>query len=228
MFRRGFKYGMILQFAIGPVSLLVFKTAGTAGFVMGLVVVLAAALVDAAFIAIAGAGAILFLTKDKVQVAARIISGIVLILFGVITILGVFNISVFSGIQFFSEMKTQNVFLQGILLTASNPMTILFWNSLITSQAQRHKMNRRQLFLFGSGCVLSTVIFLTATAGIGSVADQYLPAVVTLILNVLIGLVLIGYGVYTMNKKKSSLSVNNVKNEVTGEVVPQESESVPS
>lgn len=219
---------MILQFAIGPVSLLVFKTAGSAGFVMGLVVVLAAALVDAAFIAIAGAGVILFLTKENVQVAVRIISGIVLSLFGVITILGVFNISVFDGIQLFSEMKTQNVFFQGVLLTASNPMTILFWNSLLTSQSQRHKMNRRQMFLFGSGCVLSTVFFLTLTAGVGSVVDQYLPPFVTLILNVLIGLVLIGYGLYTMTKKKSSLPARNAKNDMSGEVYPQESESASS
>ena len=72
MFGKGFKYGMLLQLAVGPVSLLVFKTSGTAGFGMGLVLVIAVALVDAAYITVAGAGAVYFLKNEKIQQVLKI------------------------------------------------------------------------------------------------------------------------------------------------------------
>jgi len=201
MFVKGFKYGMLIQLAIGPVSLLVFKTAGEAGFGMGLVLVFAVALVDAIFIAMAGAGAVYFLKKEKTQEIFKIISCVVLVLFGVITILGAFDIQVMPGIGLFSGTNTGNVFLQGFLLTASNPLTILFWNSLITAQTRRQKMDTWHLFIFGTGCVLSTVVFLTAVAAAGSTVNQFLPETVTRVLNVLIGLVLIGYGAVLLAQK---------------------------
>jgi len=204
MFGKGFKYGMLLQLAVGPVSLLVFKTAGAAGFGMGLVLVIAVALVDAVFIAIAGAGAVYFLKNEKIQRTFKIISCLVLAIFGINMILGAFDISLVSGISLFSEVKPESIFLQGVLLTASNPMTILFWNSLITAQTRRHKMNSRHIFYFGTGCVLSTVVFLTFVAATGSMLNRFLPDTLTRALNVLIGLVLIGYGVVLMRQKKAN------------------------
>lgn len=202
MFGKGFKYGMLLQLAVGPVSLLVFKTAGAAGFGMGLVVVLAVALVDAAYIAIAGAGAVYFLKSEKIQYAFKIISCAVLAIFGIITILGAFDINPLPGVDLFSGVKTGNIFLQGLVISASNPLTILFWNSIITSQTSRQKMNSRHIFLFGTGCVFSTLVFLTVLAAAGSMINRFLPAVVMSILNVMIGIVLIGYGIVIMMRKR--------------------------
>ena len=43
---RGFKFGMILQIAIGPICIFIFQTACKYGFFMGEMVVLDAVLVD--------------------------------------------------------------------------------------------------------------------------------------------------------------------------------------
>ena len=43
---RGFKFGMILQIAIGPICIFIFQTACKYGFFMGEMGVLAAVLVD--------------------------------------------------------------------------------------------------------------------------------------------------------------------------------------
>lgn len=202
MFGKGFKYGMFLQLAVGPVSLLVFRTAGTAGFGIGLVLVIAVALVDAFYIAVAGAGAVYFLKNAKVQRVFLIISCTVLAIFGVYTILGAFDISFLPGIGLFSGVKSESVFLQGVLLTASNPMTILFWNSILTAQTRRETMNNRHIFFFGTGCVLSTVVFLTVVAAAGSMINRFLPDTLIRALHVLIGLVLIGYGVILLVRRK--------------------------
>lgn len=202
MFGKGFKYGMLLQLAVGPVSLLVFKTSGTAGFGMGLVLVIAVALVDAAYITVAGAGAVYFLRNENIQKTLKIISCFVLALFGINMILGAFDVFILPGAGLLSGLEPEDVFLQGVLLTASNPLTILFWNSVISAQSGRHKMNSRHIFLFGTGCVLSTVVFLTMVAAAGSMINRFLPDTLSRALNVMIGLVLIGYGVILFAKKK--------------------------
>ncbi len=204
MLGKGFRYGMFVQLAIGPVSLLVFRTSGSAGFGMGLILVLAVALVDAFFIAIAGAGSVLFLKKENIQGAFIIFSSVVLALFGLYTVLGAFNISMLPGIKLFSGVNSGSVFLQGVLLTASNPMTILFWNSILTAQTKRETMNSRHIFFFGTGCVLSTVVFLTIVAAIGSMVNRFLPDSVIRILNVLIGLSLIVYSAVLLMQKRRS------------------------
>lgn len=47
MIYRGFKFGMILQLAVGPMCLMVFNTSATYGFLMGLSLVLAISLLIA-------------------------------------------------------------------------------------------------------------------------------------------------------------------------------------
>jgi len=110
--------------------------------------------------------------------------------------------NILPGAGLLSGLEPENIFLQGVLLTASNPLTILFWNSVISAQSSRHKMNSRHIFLFGTGCVLSTVVFLAMVAAAGSVINRFLPDILSRALNVMIGLVLIGYGVILFAKKK--------------------------
>lgn len=211
MFGKGFKYGMLVQLAIGPVSLLVFKTAGSSGFGMGLVLVLAVALVDAAFIAIASMGSVYLLKRENVQAAFKVISSLILILFGVTTILGAFDLSILPEIRLFSGGSSGGVFLEGILLTASNPLTILFWHSIISSQVNREKMSTGKIFLFGSGCVMSTVVFLTFISALGTFVDRFLPESVTMILNIAVGFALIGYGISLMIRRRMESRVEVAK-----------------
>jgi len=211
MFGKGFKYGMLVQLAIGPVSLLVFKTAGSSGFGMGLVLVLAVALVDAAFIAIASLGSVYLLKRENVQAAFKAISSLILILFGVSTILGAFNLSVLPEISLFSGSSSGSVFLEGVLLTASNPLTILFWHSIISSQVTREKMSKGKIFLFGTGCVMSTVVFLTFISALGTFVDRFLPESVTMILNIAVGFALVGYGISLMIRRRMESRVEVAK-----------------
>jgi len=203
MFRRGFKLGMLLQLMVGPISLLVFKTAGAGGLRPAFAVVLAVTLADAAFIAAAGAGTVYFLSRPGVQETFRIISCVVLVLFGIHTVLSVFGLPLLPEIRMFSGAQAGNAFLQGIVLSVSNPLTVLFWNSLFAAESARHRMTRRHMFLFGAGCVLSTVVFLSFVAAVGNLSGRYLPETVTGALNIVIGLALIGYGIALLAKRKA-------------------------
>ncbi|WP_409228747.1 LysE family transporter, partial [Gudongella sp. SC589] len=62
----GFRFGMILQLAIGPISLLVLQTAITRGLSQAMLGVLGVTLVDAVFViaAILGLGAVINKNKN--------------------------------------------------------------------------------------------------------------------------------------------------------------------
>lgn len=187
MIAKGFRFGMLLQFSIGPVCLFVFNTAGTQGFCTGLLAVLAAALTDALFILFAGTGVSAVLRRQGMQNAARIFGFAVLTLFAVNIALSAWGLSPLSALRLFTVVPTGPVFLQGMLVTGANPLTILFWSGVFSAEAADRNLNRRQLALFGAGCVLSTLAFLTVIAGLGSLLHQFLPKSVTQWLNLIVG-----------------------------------------
>ena len=95
----GLRFGMLLQIAIGPMCLMVFNTAKNAGFGVAMSLVLAVALVDAFYIALASIGVSKLLEKDSVKKVFKVVGALVLILFGLNIILGVFGINLIPGLN---------------------------------------------------------------------------------------------------------------------------------
>ncbi|MBE0601558.1 MAG: LysE family transporter, partial [Firmicutes bacterium] len=76
-----------------------------------------------------------------------------------------------------------------------------FWGGVFTAQIARHHWNRRQLALFATGCVLSTLLSLFLVADVGSGVSGFLPEIAIKILNGLVGAALIAYGIRLLMKK---------------------------
>lgn len=72
----GLKFGMLLQFAVGPMCLMVFNTAQNTGFLVSLSLVIAIALVDAFYILLASLGASKLLSNKKVEKIVKIIGSL--------------------------------------------------------------------------------------------------------------------------------------------------------
>jgi len=202
MIFKGLRFGMLLQLAIGPMCLMVFNTSASHGFVYGVCLMAAVALIDALYIALSCAGAAAVVSRPKVKSAVKLASGLVLALFGANTIAGAFGFSLLPDIAFFSAESSRNLFIQGLLLAASNPLTIVFWSGMFSAQMIENQWNRKQLFFFASGCVLSTVIFLTFISFLGSAASGFLPRAALQALNVIVGSFLIFFGVRLVIKKE--------------------------
>lgn len=201
MVLKGLKFGMLLQLAVGPMCLMVFKTSSSLGVFSGLLLVLAIALVDAIYITLAGCGASAFLENEKIKKGIKIFGFLVLVLFGLNTILSVFQLSILPSIHLFDVKNVNSMFLQGLLLTASNPLTIIFWSGVFSAQIADYKLNKKQIVQFGFGCVLATILFLTFIAILGSVLNKFLPTTFVNILNIMIGAILIAFGVKLLIKK---------------------------
>jgi len=195
----GLKFGMLLQIAIGPMCLMVFNTAKNAGFKVAMALVLAIALVDAFYIMLAGIGVSRMLENDRVKKVFKIVGSLVLIVFGLNIILNVFGINIIPGMDLVPT--SSNIFIQGLVMTLSNPLTIVFWGAVLTAKIIEDKMEKDELAVFSVGLVSATVFFMTAVAGLGTVLSGFIPKNVSDVLNVLVGLLIIYFGVKMYLKK---------------------------
>jgi len=198
MVLKGFCLGMIFQIAVGPLSLFIFQTAVTSGFFTAMIGVLGVVIVDALYIlaAIFGIGIIIGKYKNLKKMI-KYFGSIVLIVFGISIILEVFGFSLIPSLNFLSKQSMESIFLKVLVLTLSNPLTILFWVVVFSTKLSEANMNRKDMYYFGLGAVLATISFLTLVSITGIFVNNFLNPVVLKILNIIVGLVLIVFGLKT-------------------------------
>lgn len=204
MVAKGFRLGMLLQLSIGPVFMLVFHAAGTSGFLSGLAVVLAATMVDLFYMSVAGTGVVSLLKKTKIFRIFKIFGFGVLFIFGIHTITNALHHPLLPEINLFSSINSRSYFLQGILVTASNPLTILFWSGVYSLEAAKQNFNKKQLISFATGCVLATILFLTTVSATGSLFNIFFSPLIITCLNIIVGIILILLSFQFLFKKKAA------------------------
>ncbi len=198
----GIRFGMILQFIIGPMCMLVFHTSKNNGFFFTIPLILVIASVDAFYIFLASIGVSKLLENKKIERFLRFFGSSLLIIFGISTILNAFEISIIPGIEI--HPTTQNIIIQGLFLALSNPITIMFWGSVLTTKIIEDKMKKKDLFIFCIGLVSATIIFQTGIAMIGSLLSKFIPELLSRLLNISVGIFLIYYGIDRFNNNEKN------------------------
>lgn len=198
---KGFKFGMLLQLSIGPVCLFIFQTAASTGFLSAQAAVLGVVSIDALFIAAAIFGVSKLIETKNVQPLLKIFGAVVLCLFGLHTILSVFGLPLLPSLHF-AGANSHSSFLYALILTASNPLTIVFWAGVFSSKLAEVSMPRAGAYAYGLGAALSTLFFLSLIAALGSLVSAFLPSAAIRLLNLAVGALLIGFGVNMLLKRK--------------------------
>ena len=194
MMFQGLRFGLLLQLAVGPICLLLLNTAARLGFAATLPLIAAVTLADALYVFLSCLGAAAVINHKRVKAAVRAVGSLVLAAFGLDMLLGAFGYTLLPGIRLFSAQDGGSLFMTGLLMTLSNPLTILFWSGILSAKVAENHWNKEELAPFAAGCVLATVVFLTPAAYIASLAGGVLPPVVIAVLNGLVGAALIFYG----------------------------------
>ena len=190
----GIKFGILLQLAIGPMCLMTFNTAMSDGFGRGMIVVAGIAVVDVFYMILTGLGVSRLMKSDKIQKGMKLFGCIVLVLFGLNIIMAVFGASLLPGISIFSAAESDSLFFQCVFLTASNPLTIIFFSGIFSTQVAENNYNSRELFYFGAGVMISTLVFLTGVSLLGTVLSGFIPEAAVKALNFAVGIFLIYFG----------------------------------
>lgn len=193
---QGFKFGMLLQFAVGPICFFIFQIASSRGFYAAETGVLGVVIIDGLYIlaAILGIGAII--DKKEIRYGLKIFGSIILFIFGLSMVLSQFSIEFLPSFSMQNDMSANSVFLQSIILTASSPLTILFWAGVFSTKIAEEGIKRKEIYGFGFGALLSTMFFLTLIAFLGSLIKDFFPSVVVIQgLNLSVGFLLLCFGV---------------------------------
>lgn len=202
MIFKGFKLGLLLQVAVGPVFLFVLKTATESGILAAEAAVLGATMVDALFVTLAILGIGKVLDKPKYQSMLKIFGSMILFYFGLGMSLGVFNIHIIPGLSgLVSSANITNAFIYSVVLTCSSPLTILFWTGVFASKMTHEGYSKTEMKLLGLGAVLTTLVFLGIVALIAGLLKPLITPTIINALNFTVGLVLIGFSIKMLLKK---------------------------
>ncbi|WP_178025247.1 LysE family transporter [uncultured Paenibacillus sp.] len=204
MLIRGFRFGMLLQLAVGPVCLYIFQTGSLHGFWTAEAGVLGATLVDGMYMLAAMLGLTSLLDRKRIRPVVHWFGSAVLGLFGISAILGAFHIAILPSFSLSEWSGEENAWAYVTLLTASNPLTILFWAGVFTSKITETGLGRIDISRFALGALTATFAFLTLVALVGSLANAFLPPRLSQVLNVLVGFVLLAFALrMAVTRRKS-------------------------
>lgn len=200
---------MLLQFAIGPVCLFIFKTAALNGFYTGEIGVLGVTSVDGIFIIAAILGIASIIDRNNIKLYLKIFGSIILFLFGFSTVLDQFKFNFIPNVNINHIFNSDNVFISSVIIAASNPLTIIFWAGIFSTKIVEEDIKKQDIYLFGFGSVLSTIFFLSLINLIGSFTRRFLPNKIIRLLNIVVGILLIYFGIRMV--LKSFFKKQNVK-----------------
>lgn len=217
VFVNGFFTGLVLQLAIGPIFFFIINIALQKTILDGLSAALAVTIVDYIYIILAILGVGKLLEKKRIKDVLGISGAVVLALFGVIMVLSVNNTDTGSISGTAGGTDYLSSFLSAFLLTISSPLTIVFWTSLFSAKAVEKGYTKQQLKVFGFSAGLTTIIFLGISVVVFSLLKASIPLTLIKVLNVLVGVLLILYGIIRFVK-----SIKNYGNELVPGSVPLE------
>ena len=202
MLFKGFRFGMLLQLAVGPVALFIFQVAALSGVQAAYTGVMGAVVVDGIFIVAAIMGIAAIIEKRQAAFILKVFGALILIVFGLSTLLGIFGFSFIPSLNLAQSADTGTVFKRAVLITASSPLTILFWAGVFSAKVAEEKMARNEIYIFGIGALLSTIFFLSVVVIFGNFSGKFLPDFAISLMNAIVGLLLIFFGVKMFFKKE--------------------------
>lgn len=199
IFINGLTTGLFLQLAIGPVFFFIISLALQKTVYDGAVAVLAVTLVDYFYILLSIVGIGKLLEHKKTKSIFGIVSSIVLIIFGAIIIKGIVNNDFSTAVEV-NSVNLLSSFFAVFILTISNPMTIIFFTGIFTAKAIEYNYTKKELYLYGFSVGLATAIFMGGSVILFSLVKETIPIILIQILNLVVGFVLICYGIIRIIK----------------------------
>ncbi len=193
IFKNGFLTGIILQLAIGPVFFYLTNLTLQRTIYDGLSGVVAVTLADYLFIALAIWGIGKFLERKNIKKISGFIGSAVLVIFGLFMI----NKAIMQGSFSAPDVNSINLissFTSTFILTVLSPLSVVFWTGIFVTKANEYNYSKKELILFGLSAGSATFAFMFTSVILVSLLKTTIPVWVFQISNIIVGLLLIGYG----------------------------------
>lgn len=186
----GFKFGLLLQVAVGPVFLYILNLSLSSSFLHTLNGIIGIVVADSFYIVLALFGMAKIFTKKNQNLLNKI-GSLILITFGLNLLLRNFNIPV-DDLLSNHKISLGSSFLNGIILTLSNPLSIVFWLGVFSERLGDNNFKENSFFAFGS--VLSTFVFLFCLSLISKIILPFISTWWLSKLNIFVGIFFLYFG----------------------------------
>lgn len=191
----GLATGMILQLAIGPIFLYVAGLTVQQSTADGIAAVIAVTVVDYLFIVMAILGVGKLLERERIKKAMGIGSSIVLMIFGFMMLYGGLSSASTAVASGGATGGLLSSFTKAFVLTASSPLTILFWTGIFTARSIEKGFNQKQLWVFGLAAGITTPLFLGSAVVVFALLRSTVSFSFAGWLNMGVGITLMSYGI---------------------------------
>lgn len=191
---QGIRFGLLLQLAVGPVCLFVFKTGADSGAMAALSAVCAVALVDTVYIGLAAIGVAQVVRGRNAERLLRVGGALVIAFFGADVLLSAIGYPLLPNLGMSTAMNPTSIpgtFQAALILTGGNPLTIVFWAGVFGAKISTGHMQPIDIGLFSFGCVVSTIVFLAVVGSAGAIAATFLTPLMIVALNLAVGSALV-------------------------------------
>ncbi|MCF8227624.1 MAG: LysE family translocator [Bacteroidales bacterium] len=190
--------GMTLAifFGFGPALFAEIQTSIHRGFWSGVQLAVGVFLSDVALVALSFFGAFKLLNKEENHLAFGIISGVILIIFGIVTYTRRVKIT---GNERVNDEDTPSVvtfILKGFFLNIANPFVWIFWMGVVVGFTAGSGKDEQNLLIFFSATLL-TVLIMDVLKCFGAYKiKKYLTSNLIEWVNRIAGIGLTGFGIF--------------------------------
>lgn len=190
--------GMTLAifFGFGPALFAEIQTSIHRGFVSGVLLALGVFLSDVALVALSFFGAIKLISTPENHLAFGIVSGVILIIFGIVTYTRRVKITGNDSVENGDAPGTVTLILKGFFLNIANPFVWIFWMGVVVGFTANYSQDVKTLLVFFSATLL-TVLIMDILKCFGAYKiKKYLTSNLIEWVNRIAGIGLTGFGIF--------------------------------
>ncbi|MBU1014289.1 MAG: LysE family translocator [Bacteroidetes bacterium] len=147
---------LAIFFGFGPALFALLQTTIHRGFLSGLLLAIGIFLSDLVLVALCFLGAIQIISKPENGLAFGIVSGIVLIIFGIVTYTRQSQLK--NGVDFNTKTPWIGTYIfKGFFLNIANPFVWIFWMGVVVGITANYEANVRSLYIFFTATLLTVL-----------------------------------------------------------------------
>lgn len=191
----GLKFGIVLAFLIGPVFFTIIQTSIERGFWNGILVSFGVSLSDIMYVTICYFGLIQFINEPTFKLYLGYIGGGILIAFGLYHLFIKSRKNLQAATQVVAEKKMYRYIVKGFVINGLSPMVLIFWIGSISVASLDFGYTRGfEFFLFFCAVLITVLATDILKAYLADKLRRLITQRLMMIINIIVGLCLIGFG----------------------------------
>ncbi|MCF8235411.1 MAG: LysE family translocator [Bacteroidales bacterium] len=197
-FYEGIVLGLTLSivFGFGPALFALIQTSMHRGFFSGVLLAIGIFLSDVALVALCFFGAYKLVSSDQNKMIFGLVSGIILIIFGIVTFTRNVKITGNNQQQNNDAPGPVTFLLKGFFLNIANPFVWIFWMGVVVTVTANYEGHVERLVVFFSGTLLTVITTDILKTFLAYKIKKYLTVRFIEWVNRIAGIGLMGFGVY--------------------------------